>query len=169
MSKQVPSKEQLLSQQLHREAIETRPMFSESLHEQILRAVEQSQANTETAESVPLLRRSSADDIQSTDHPIHRRWPRAIAVAACTLLAIAIGGQLLLTALRHTSGQKAPISQPSLAQLPSINDLTDHTVGRLDRLCAIEPQTTPLKNDAYAVASVFLDRLPVAVKTDDKQ
>ena len=64
------------------------------------------------------------------------------------------------------------VAGPSINDLPSIGDLTDHTVGRLDRLtvsAALEPQTTHLKHDARAVASVFLDRLPVNVKMADNR
>ena len=64
------------------------------------------------------------------------------------------------------------IAGPSINVLPSISDFTDHTVGRLDQLtisAALEPQTTHLKHDARAVASVFLDRLPVNVKLVDNR
>jgi len=73
---------------------------------------------------------------------------------------VAIGWQLMVNASRRSGVEKTQ----QVAELPSIRDLTDHTVGRLDRLtvaAALEPQTTPLKHDARAVASVFLDRLPV--------
>jgi hypothetical protein len=60
-----------------------------------------------------------------------------------------------------------PGPQVSINDLPSIDELADHTVGRLDSLtvsAALEPQKTHLKNDARAVADMFLDRLPIDPK-----
>ena len=174
MPKQVLSKqEQQLAEQLRREAIESRPAFSESLHRRILSAIEQQRtAETQAAERVPLLRSSGeaqgrapehclcqAVAHHGSDHPLtqSRHWPRVLA-AACLLCAVGTGW----VALRQNAVEK-----PSLTQLPSVRDLTDHTVGRFDDLtvaAVLEPQTTPLKNDARAVAGVFLDRLPIPVK-----
>jgi hypothetical protein len=160
--------EQQLAEQLRHEAIESRPAFSESLHRRILSAVKQGQAaESQMAENVPLLRRSSA----APDREVTRRWQRVLAIAltaACLLCAVGTGW----VALRQNSVEKPSVAPPSLAQLPSVGDLTDHTVDQLDDLtvaAVLEPQTTPLKNDARAVASVFLDRLPVPVKMVDNR
>ena len=159
--------EQQLAEQLRHEAIESRPAFSESLHRRILSAVKQGQAaESQTAESVPRLRRSSAMTGQDQWQTVTRRWPRALAIAltaACLLCAVGTGW----VALRQNAVEK-----PSLAQLPSVSDLTVHTVGRLNDLsvaAVLEPQTTPLENDARAVAGVFLDRLPISVKIVDSR
>jgi hypothetical protein len=159
MPKQVPSKEeQLLAEQLRREAIESRPAFSESLHQHILNAVRQNHAAVANL---------------ATGTAASRRWPRVLAAAltaACLLSAVAIGWQLLANASRQNPVEKMPSDAPSIAKLPSIGDFTDHTIGKLDELsvsAALEPQTTPLKRDARAVASVFLNRLPIDVKMAD--
>ncbi len=181
------TEERLLVERLRREAMESRPAFSESLHRRILTAVKQRQA----ANSVPLLRRSSAVQNQSAGHclcqavahdeakrwrTIPRRWPRVVAAtlaAACLLCAVAIGWQLMKHSSQQDPTRGTPqFAGPSIDQLPSINDLTDGAVGRLDQLsvsAAFEPQTTHLKHDARAVASVFLDRLPVNVKVVDNR
>ena len=157
MSKQVPSKEeQLLAERLRREAMESRPAFCESLHRRILTAVKQ--------------HRAAMADL-ATERTASRRRPRlltATLAAACLLCAVAIGWQLVRNAAQQkTAPGTSQFAGPSINELPSINDLTDRTVGRLDHLsvsAAFEPQTTHLKHDVSAVASVFLDRLPVNVK-----
>jgi hypothetical protein len=160
MSKRVPSNEEpLLAERLRREAIESRPAFSESLHQRILRATKQHHAVMASLVSGPTVR---------------RRWPRMLAAAlaaACLLCAVAIGWRLMLDASRRGPVEKMPVDQAKI-KLPSIGDLTDHTLGRLDHLtvsAALEPHTTPLKHDARAVASIFLDRLPVDVKVVDNR
>jgi hypothetical protein len=192
MFKRVPSKEeQLLAERLRREAMESRPAFSESLHRRILTAVkQQNEAETQGADSVPLLRRSIAVQDPLAGHCLcqavahdevkrgrtaSRRWPRMLAAtlaAACLLCAVAIGWQLLRHSAPQDPGRGTQFAGPSINELPSINDWTDRTVGRLDHLsvsAAFEPQTTHLKHDASAVASVFLDRLPVNVKVAENR
>jgi hypothetical protein len=156
MFKRVSSTQQrLLGERLRREAMESRPAFSESLHRRIVCAVKQHHAAVASLVAGPT---------------VSRRWPRvlAAALAACVLCAAAIGWQLVENASRQGVGKgMRPVHGTSLADLPSINDLTGKAVGRLDNLtvsATLEPQTTPLKHDARSVASVFLDRLPIDVK-----
>ncbi len=99
-----------------------------------------------------------------------RRRPRfltAALAAACLLCAIVVAWQLIANAIRQSRlGQAEQVANTTIAQMPSIRDLTSSTVGRLDDLtvsAVLEPQTAPLAHDAHAVASVFLDRLPVSV------
>ncbi len=78
-----------------------------------------------------------------------------------------VAWQLIANAIRQSRlGQAEQVANTTIAQMPSIRDLTSSTVGRLDDLtvsAVLEPQTAPLAHDAHAVASVFLDRLPVSV------
>jgi hypothetical protein len=159
MSKQVPSKEeQLLTERLRREAIESCPAFSESLHQHILATVRQHHA-------------AVANLVTGTT--ASRRWPRVLVAAltaACLLCAVVIGWQVLANASRQNPVEKSPPDAPLIVKLPSIGDFTNHTIGKLDELsvsAALEPQTTPLKRDARAVASVFLNRLPIDMKMAD--
>ncbi len=162
MSKRVSSEqEQLLAERLRREAIESRPAFSESLHRRIFSAVRQRQAAETSGAAAPT---------------VLRRWPRVLAAAlaaACLLCAVAVGWRLMVNASRQSRLEKmAQVAGPSIDRLPSIGELTDHAVARLDHLtvsAALEPQTAPLKHDAMAVAGVFLDRLPVNMKLANNQ
>jgi hypothetical protein len=162
MSKRVSSnEEELLAERLRREAIESRPAFSESLHRRILRDVRQHHAAAATLVAGPA---------------VARRWPRVLAAvlaAACLLGAVAVGWQLMENASRQSRIEEIrSLAGPTLNKLPSIGDLTDRTVGKLDKLtvsAALEPQTTPLKHDARAVAGIFLDRLPVGVTVADNR
>jgi hypothetical protein len=159
MSKQDSSKKgQLLVEQLRREATESRPAFSESLHQRIVCAVKQHHAAMASLAARP---------------KVSRRWPRVVAAAltaACLLCAVAIAWQLLGNVSGQGQMPKGPPTPLAVAELPSIGELTDHTVGELDGLtvsAALKPQATHLKHDVSAVASVFLDRLPVSVKVAD--
>jgi hypothetical protein len=157
MSKENESaEERLLVERLRREAIESRPAFSESLHQRIVRAVEQRRATV-------------AEDVKPV---VSRRWSRGLATAlaaACLLCAVVIGWQLVVNASRQ---DPAPIARASLTDLPSIDDLTDPIVRKIDGLTvsvALEPHATHLEHDAQAVADVLLDRLPRNVKLVDNQ
>jgi hypothetical protein len=151
MFKRIPSKEErLLGELLESDAAESRPAFSESLHHRVLCSAKQRLAAAPT---------------------VVRRWPRGLAVAlaaACLLFAVAMGWQLLENAARQVPDPGMPPGpQVTINDLPSIDELADHTVGRLDRLAvsaALEPQKMHLKNDARAVAGMFLDRLPIDPK-----
>jgi hypothetical protein len=146
-------KERMLGERLESEAVESRPEFSESLHQRIMCVAKQ--------------RRAAATAVS-------RRWPGVAAIlAAACLFAAAIGWQLMQNASREGPGQSGPQNvDVAITDLPSINDLADHTVGRLDDLSmsvALEPQATHLKRDASAVASVFLDRLPFGSKMMEEE
>jgi hypothetical protein len=148
----------LLGERLRREATDSRPAFSESLHQRILTAV----------------RRHHAAEAGTADRPVvSRRRGRGLAAAlaaACVLCAAAIGWQLMKQP--GTVETVQPVAKASIADLPSIDDLTGQAVVGLDRLAvsvAFEPQATHLKHDARSVANVFLDRLPVDVKLVDNR
>jgi hypothetical protein len=145
----ISTEERLLGELLENEAVESRPVFSESLHRRTMSAARQRLAAAPT---------------------VARRRPPVLAfaaAAACLLFALAIGWQIL----RNDSRQVPAPGDPQLAQpkidLRSIDELADRTVGRLDGLTvsvALEPQVALLKHDARAVAGIFLDRLPIDPK-----
>jgi hypothetical protein len=168
MFKRISStEERLLGERLRREAMESRPAFSESLHDRIVCAVRQRRA----AGNSPSVRVGENGTV-----PFPARRPRglpAALAAACLLCAAAIGWQML-----QNASQPAPVHllpptpEASIADLPSINDLADRTVRKLDGLAvsaAWEPQATHLKNDARTAAGMFLDRLPIDVKLADNR
>ena len=151
MSKRDPSNEErLLGELLEGEAAESRPAFSESLHHRVLSTAKQRLA------------------VAPAVAPHRRRGLAFALAAACVLCAVAIGWQVLENASWHGSGPGIPPGpQVTINDLPSINELADHTVGRLDSLtvsAALEPQKAHLKHDARAVADMFLDRLPIDPK-----
>jgi hypothetical protein len=149
MFKRIPSpEERLLGELLEKDAAESLPEFSESLHQAVFAAGRKR-----------LARPSSV---------ARRRRPLALAfalVAACLLAVAAIGLHLLIKSLRPAPvHENLSIAGPSIHDLPSIDDLTDHALGKLDKLtlsAALEQQTTPLKHDARKVAGLFLDRIPI--------
>jgi hypothetical protein len=162
MSKQVPqSEEQLLVERLQREAAESRPAFSESLHRRIVAAVKQRHAGETRVADAPLVFR----------RPL-RVLPAALA-AACLLCAVAIGSWFMENVVGPgTVPAVPPTNEVSLNDLPSLDDLTKQAVVGLDHYAvsiALEPQATHLKQDARAVAGVFLDRVPGGEKLVDNR
>jgi hypothetical protein len=147
MFKRNPSNEErLLGEFLENEAVESRPEFSESLHRRTMSAAWQRLAAKPT---------------------VARRRPLGLVfavAAACGLFALAVGWQLLKNDARQAPAPEIQLVEQTKIDLPSIDDLADHTVGRLEGLtvsAALEPQTTRLKHDARAVAGIFLDPLPI--------
>jgi len=106
MSKRVPStEERALAERLRREAIESCPAFSESLHERIAGAV----------------RQFHAVGIAHHRAITAKRWRRGLAAvlaAACLFAAIAIGWQLIGIAPRQGT-----VNAPQEVAGPSIEDL----------------------------------------------
>jgi hypothetical protein len=145
--------EQLLAEQLRREAADSRPEFSESLHCRIVAAVRQHHA-------------AVADVVHRA--AFSRPWVRGLAAAlaaTCLLAVAAIGWRLMVNASRQeTIANKPSAPAPLLADLPSMHELPGQAMGRLDHLsvATFEPQATRLKHDARSVAGLFLDRLPVS-------
>lgn len=140
------TEERLFGELLEDAAVVSRPEFSESLHRRTM----------------------SAARLRLTVAPsVARRRPRVLAftaAAACLLFVLAIGWQKLTNDSRKVPTPENPQLARERINLPSIDDLADRTVGRLDGLTvsgALEPQVTSLKHDAQTVASIFLDRLPI--------
>jgi hypothetical protein len=155
MSKRLTStEERALEERFRREAIESRPAFSESLHRRILCAVRQHHAAV-----------ISVGDRAALARRWRRGWATALA-AACVLCAAAISWQLSGSAQRPGAIDN-PIPQPSLADLRVIDEWTDQATLGLDGLVAsasLKPHAAKLKHDARLVANAFLEPLPVDVQ-----
>lgn len=147
MSKRVPkSQEQVLAERLRREAIESRPEFSESLHRRIACAVKQHHVAAHAA--------------------VTTGWRRGLATAlaaACLLCAVAIGWRL-----SQSDPQQNPVGDPQAIAQASIliDQWTDQATSGLDGLVAsasFKPHTAQLKHDAQLIADTILEPLPVDV------
>ena len=156
MSKRLATtEERALGERLRREAIESRPSFSESLHRRILCAV----------------RQHHAAEIGVGDRAaLAERWRRGLAAvlaAACVLCAVAIGSWLSGTARRPGAGDDPRANDPSVAGRRLIDQWTDQATLGLDDLVAsasLKPHAAKLKHDARLVADAILDPLPVDVQ-----
>ena len=152
MSKRNPStKERKLAEQLRREAAESRPEFSESLHQRIADAVRQFHA----AGVVP------ADRAAATRR--RQRGLAAVFAAACLLCAVAIGWRFIENAQQH-SGNDAPVVA-SAEHFRLIDELTEQaTLGLTDLAASATPKPqAALKHDAQLAADTLLDPLPIDV------
>ena len=158
MSKRVPSaEERTLGERLRREAIESRPAFSESLHRRIAGAVGQFHAV-----GIAHHRALAA-----------KRWRRGLAAvlaAACLFAAAAICWQFIGSAQRqdmpNTSQQVAGPSFEDLRVLGQWADQATATSG-LDGLVAsatLKPHAAKLEHDVRLAADTLLDPLPVNVQ-----
>jgi hypothetical protein len=159
MSKRDPStQDQALDERLRREAIESRPAFSESLHRRIAGAV------------------SELHSVGIAAHPRPTRASRrqlvlaTVLTAACLFVATAICWQLIGSHQRqdvlNTSRQIAGPSLDDLRVLGQWADKATATSG-LDSLVAsasLQPHAAKLEHDARLLADTFLDPLPVNVQ-----
>jgi hypothetical protein len=158
MSERIPSSEERsLRERLRQEATESRPEFSESLHERIAGALRRHHA---AIAAVP--RAARAKDWQ--------RGLVALAAAACLLAAVAIGWRLIQTGEQREPGRDlASDNQEWIERRQAIDQWTQQTATGLDGLlpsATPEPRESVLKHDARLVASTFLQPLPVNVPLD---
>lgn len=147
MSKRVyKSQEEVLGERLRREADESRPEFSESLHRRIACTVRQHHVVVHAA--VP--------------RGWQRGWTAALA-AACLLCAVAIGWRLWQNGpQQNATGDPRAIAHTSIL----IDQWTDEATSGFDGLLAsasFKPHTAQLKHDARLIASTILEPLPVEV------
>jgi hypothetical protein len=152
--------EAALRERLEREAAESRPAFSESLHRRILAAVEQHRAEQN---GVPLLRSSSVGDdsalLDGRQAVAHRRRKRAVmyvSAAACLLCAVAIGWRL---GEMRQAQRRSP-----MADLAIFHELADSAAVGLGGFAASVELTPPparLSADARLTAEAIMERLPV--------
>jgi hypothetical protein len=174
MNRQLPShetpRERLLGERLRCEAAQSRPAFSESLHEQavvaiVRRAVRLSEAGTPT-------RPRSIGGTQPGLMKIlgARRVPATIAAATVVLLAVTVGWRWYENAARRGVGtENAPASAAAMPALPMPDDLAEQAISGLDGLLTSVAITSPsarLEQDFRTVADGLTERLPVELMGD---
>lgn len=161
MSKRSPSPEkQTLRQRLEHEAADSRPEFSESLHQRIIAAVGQHHA-TVAARHRAVMKNS---------------WVRgfaALAVTAALLVAAAIGWRLVrpLTSPNDTV-EVVKDTRTWIEGRQAIDQWANQTTTGLDGLISFtsaQPRESVLKHDARLVASTLLQPLPVEVPLNGQQ
>jgi hypothetical protein len=158
MSERIPSSEERsLRERLRQEATESRPEFSESLHERIAGALRRHHA------TIGAVHRAAT----------RKGWQRglvALAAAACLLAAVAIGWQLIQSTAQRGHGRNvAKDNQEWIERRQVIDQWTQQAATGLDGLlpsATSEPRESVLKHDARLVASTFLQPLPVDVPLD---
>jgi hypothetical protein len=139
------ARESRLRRRLRREAAQSRPAFSETLHRHICSAVDR-------AEAAPASRVPAAG-------PPWRRLAWA-AAAACLLCALVAGWRL-----READLPPADTAAASpMADLAAIGRLTDSAAVGLNGLAAsieLTPPPARLSSDARLTAEALIERLPV--------
>lgn len=160
-----PEKKRAFRERLQREATESRPVFSEALHQQIVSAVKQ-----------------HGDDNRVRPR-VTKRVVRLLAAAlavACVLTAVMFGWPIVQRSMQQgvwnedanaglASGAPAevfPLSV-SIADLSTLDALTGDARENLDELItltAVAPQSAALKHDIRLAAEVLMERLPVNVE-----
>jgi hypothetical protein len=164
MHKRITSVEKrALREQLRREASESRPAFSETLHDRIISAI----GRCRTEEATML----GGADIPVCRPGYHgeKRWPaRAAAVAAACLLGAAVFGWQLSQRENVRppveSSPPAVAAAATVANLSPIDELAGSTMENLDGLIAsssVVPQSAELAHDARLAAEALLRPLPV--------
>jgi hypothetical protein len=153
-----------LLKQLRREAMESRPEFSETLHQRIFAAVQREAA--------------SVAPIPNVDPPARRR--RLVGAAALTA---ACGLAIVLFNGRFQHGWQSPTADPAATELQAhVLDLAFPTdslasmfapeesgedVESLDGLIAsriVASKSSALKSDLHTAAESLIERLPVDVE-----
>jgi hypothetical protein len=155
MSRRDPSTDRrVLRERLRREAAESQPEFSASLHERILSAIKQHHAAVAAVH-----RKAAANGLQ--------RGLLALAAAACLLTAVAIGWRLFLTAAPPVPGNDlADNNRAWIERRQAIDHWADQTTAGLGGLVGVgtaKPRESVLTRDARLVASTLLEPLPVEV------
>ncbi len=161
MNKRIPSAEnRRLAERLHREAIESRPAFSESLHRRIVKTINASSSEMPQNMPAPALRRDW-----------HRRPTVAAAVACLLLGVVAIGWWMAALAERQNAlDTERRIAQSQASQLFTLDEMTDRAAAGLDGVVAsvtLTREADHLKHDARLAAHSLLERLPVDVEMID--
>jgi hypothetical protein len=176
----VSQEERLLGRLLERDAVEARPGFSESLHRRTMSAAKRRLA---AAPTDPLCRScvsrrsglhsalprlfAPLENVRFVVKGLRRLKARTMAVCAAAAVSVAFVlaiGWPMPNSTRHVPVPENPqVVRPRIG-MPSIGDLADHTVARLDGAAvsaAFEPEMNRLKRDAHSIAGMFLDRLPI--------
>ncbi|MBU4271460.1 MAG: hypothetical protein KKE86_11995 [Planctomycetes bacterium] len=162
-----PADSKTIRERLRREAIESRPEFSESLHQRIIRSVGE--------------RYAEGAAVGSRNTAAGRRWRglTAVLAAACVLAAVAIGWRFGANLMRPDGRPLSPDNMPAtssfvlngkIEDLPPMNVLTDLAVTGLDGLLAstgFALPSTQLAHDARLAADSLLQRIPLDMELAD--
>ena len=162
-----PADSKTIRERLRREALESRPEFSEALHQRIIRSVGERYAE------------GAAAGGRNTAAGRRQRGLTAVLAAACVLAAVAIGWRFGANPMQPDG---EPLSMDNrletssfvlsgkIEDLPPMNVLTDRAVTGLDGLLASTGfmlPSTQLAHDARLAADSLLQRLPLDMELDD--
>ncbi len=162
-----PADSKTIRERLRREALDSRPEFSEALHQRIIRSI-----GERYAEGAAVGKRNTAAG---------RRWRglTAVLAAACVLAAVAIGWRFSANLMRPDDRPLSPDNQLAtnsfvlsgkIEDLPPMNVLTDRALTGFDGLLATSGfmlPSTQLAHDARLAADSLLQRLPLDMELDD--
>jgi hypothetical protein len=148
-----------LRKRMRREAMASRPAFSEPLHQRIVAALQQ--ASLPAADAADRTHRVGLT--RRTTKYAALAFVSAALTAACVLFAIFYRGQ---------PNEPSPIATPAVANaelimLAPLDDWTDATVDVLSGLTvseAITPHSKAIESDTRLVAETLLRRLPIDVE-----
>jgi len=148
------AKETKLAEQLRREAAESRPTFSESLHQRIVISVGQRRSGGPIAVG------------HVTAAKQGRRRLAAVLAAACALgAAVLIGRQTLERRTEQRAETRIPpVAVATLADLPPLDEWANNAWENLDKLTTsanLQSQSEHLEHDARLAADTLLRRLPI--------
>ncbi|MBN1393587.1 MAG: hypothetical protein JW959_00960 [Pirellulales bacterium] len=159
--------DQTVAEQLRREALESRPQFSESLHRRILRSVVNGQA-----EGAPIA-------VDSRGAGRRRRGLAILLTAACLLAAVAVGWRFGRDGKQPDAAKISSNDQLANAfltgrieDLPTISALTDRAIADLDGLLAASGFKLPssqMEHDARLATDALLRRIPFEMEAAEQR
>jgi hypothetical protein len=142
------TRESRLGRRLRREALESRPAFSETLHRRILARIE------------PRRLQYRSSDVR------RKRSLMAVAAAACLLCAVAIGWRLGEMRRAQMAIADSAAESP-LGGLAMIQEMPDRAAAGLDGMAAsidLTPPPARLSSDARRTVEALMERLPIDVE-----
>jgi hypothetical protein len=165
--------EQRLGDRLRREALESRPAFSEELHARMVRAVRQSEVF-----DAPKRRRPSFPDAWWSLRPV-----RIAAACACVLAAAIVGWRLTGRGI-EPGGPHSPAPPEWVAPMAvdggtdevtggllAISELADRVAGQLDKMLdsqVVSEDVAYLDEDARLAVRGLIAQLPVDLGSVDR-
>lgn len=162
-----PADSKTIRERLRREAIESRPEFSEALHQRIIRSI-----GERYAEGAAVGKRNTAAG---------RRWRglSAVLAAACVLAVVVIGWRFVANPMQPDDRPLYLDNRPEtsnfvlsgkIEDLPPVSVLTDRALTDIDGLLAstgFALPSTQLAHDARLAADSLLQRLPLDMELAD--
>ena len=153
-----PEDKMSLGERLRREALDSRPAFSEALHRRILSEIARNSAEND-GPSVLLLDRPLAEARRR-----RKRSVMALAAAACFVCAVAVGWRL--GELREESRRLAVDAESPMADLAMLDALRDRAATEISGLIVsveLTPSPARWSSEARQTAEAILDPLPIDV------